>query len=52
MPDLLTVVFPVPVGPIILERKERGKKKIIQWGNPRGLRYKNRLWIIQRLNKM
>ena len=52
MPDWLTVVFPVPVGPIILGRKERGKKKTIRCGDLRGLRYKNRLRVIQSLFKM
>ena len=44
----------MPVGPIILERKEteQGKKKTIHWGDLRGLRYKNRFRIIQSLIEM
>ena len=38
--DLLTVVFPVPVGPITLERKERGKKITPIWESKRLALYK------------
>ena len=41
----------MPVGPIILERKERGKKKKKHRGDLSGLRYKN-LSIIQALIEM